>query len=85
MPLRGDRDRSPPELLARKADGGVLEVRRDGRARKAPPGERREQLQEPFSVFLNDPFPSSGLRRSVFQWVDFRRGGRSHGQKAGLL
>ena len=34
------RDRSPPGLLASKAAGGVLEVRRGGRTRKAPPGER---------------------------------------------
>jgi len=39
-PSRGVRDRSPPGLLTSKADGGVLVVRRRGRTRKAPPGER---------------------------------------------
>src|SRR6267143_4090347 len=40
MPSREDRNRSPPGLLASKADGGILAVRRGGRTRKAPPGER---------------------------------------------
>ena len=34
---------SPPGLLASKADPGVLVVRRGGRTRKAPPGERIER------------------------------------------
>jgi len=40
MPSWGVRDRSPPGLLASKADTGVQAVRRGGRTRKAPPGER---------------------------------------------
>ncbi|SLM42678.1 hypothetical protein NSND_60106 [Nitrospira sp. ND1] len=40
MPSRGVRDGSPPGLLARKADAGVLAVRRGGRTRTASPGER---------------------------------------------
>jgi hypothetical protein len=40
MPSRGVRDRSPPGLLASKADGAVRAVRRGGRTRKAPPGQR---------------------------------------------
>src|SRR2546422_1067532 len=41
MPSRGGRDRSPPGVLASEDDGGVLfAVRRGGRARRAPPGER---------------------------------------------
>src|SRR5439155_16470549 len=44
MPSRGGRDRTPPGLLASKADGGVLPAaRRGGRTRKAPPGERIER------------------------------------------
>ena len=38
------RDRSPPGLLAGKADAGVLSVRRGGRTRKAPPGERKDDV-----------------------------------------
>ena len=33
MPARDVRDRSPPRLLARKVDAGVLAVRREGRTR----------------------------------------------------
>jgi len=40
MPSRGVRNGSPPRLLTRKADAGVLAVRRGGRTRKASPGER---------------------------------------------
>jgi len=40
MPSRGVRDGSPPRLLARKADAGVLAVRRGGRTRTASPGDR---------------------------------------------
>ena len=40
MPSRGVRDRSPPGLLASKADAGVHAVRRGGRTRKAQPDER---------------------------------------------
>ena len=51
MPLRGIRDRSPPRLLARKADGGILTIRRGGRTKKAPPGERIGRR----SGFMNSP------------------------------
>jgi len=40
MPSRGVRDGSPPRLLTREADAGVLAVRRGGRTRTASPGER---------------------------------------------
>jgi len=39
-PSRGVREGRPPRLLARKADAGVLAVRRGGRTRTASPGER---------------------------------------------
>ena len=51
MPLRGIRDRSPPRLLARKADGGILTIRRGGRTKKAPPRERIGRR----SGFMNSP------------------------------
>src|SRR5206468_13017071 len=40
MPSRGVRDRSPPGLFASTAAVGVRAVRRGGRTRTAPSGER---------------------------------------------
>jgi len=48
MPSRGVRDRSPPWLLAKKADAGAQAVSRGGRTRKVPAGREDRATSQVF-------------------------------------